>query len=353
MNSKQPKYVKRSKMPKLSRKQLYGIIIVSIIVVSSLAVYAFFSNQYDNGFRAAIVDQLSSREEFRNTTFVKTANETLAAAGYTVTYHKWSEINVDFYRVLPTRGYKIVLLRVHSALFNGVSAPLDLFTNEPYSNAYAYEQSRGWLDITMYYRGGEEYFGILDGFVTYAMQGRFKDAVVILMGCNGLDIFETVGGKEFRSLKMLSALIGKGAKVCIGWNGNVTGAYTDLATSRLLHYLLEENLSIRDAVNATMNEVGPDPYTNAKLEYYPSKDFYIMDDVGNYTIPKPAEPVAEQTTSEHLLSFAAMEICVLPLLFRPVRTRSSFVGFKRKRSFLVFHNASKQQDTGYLASRFL
>jgi len=261
-------------VPKFSRKQLYGIVALALIVVSSLAVYAFLS-QPDSGFKAGIVDQLSSREDFRNATFVKTANATLTAAGYAVTYHKGSEVTVSLYRALPTYGYKIILLRVHSALYNGTDAPLDLFTSEPYNvNAYPYEQSKGWLDIAMYQEGSDQYFGILHGFVSQWMQGSFRDAVIILMGCNGLDRYA-------RSRAMLQALVeGKGAKLVIGWDEAVNVQHTDKATARLLHHLLVENRTVKEAVNATMNEVGPDPQFKSKLKYYPDTT-----EIANYKIP--------------------------------------------------------------------
>jgi len=305
--SKQRRYEKRSRTLKFSRKQLYTIVALTLIVVSSLAVYAFF-NQSQNQFKAAIVDQLSSRQEFENMTFVKTANETLTAAGYTVTYYKGSDVTVDFYRTLPSHGYKILILRVHSALrqSNGeLTAPLSFFTSEPYSvDKYQYDQMQpNRLDIAMYHEGGEQYFGILYGFVAHSMQGRFQDTVIIMMGCNGLDRYA-------RSQTMVQTLIGKGAKVYIGWDEAINVQHTDSATARLLHNLLVENRTIKDAVNKTMQEVGPDPYFESKLKYYPSKDFFFSTvDIGNYTIPRG--PVQSDEVTGAYPMFKATQFFVL------------------------------------------
>ncbi|MEM2102040.1 MAG: hypothetical protein QXM22_00835 [Candidatus Bathyarchaeia archaeon] len=317
MSVKLRKYVKHSRVSKLSRKQFYGLIVVGVIVVSSLAVYAFFS-QPDYGFKAAIVDQLSSREDFKNITFVKTANATLTAAGYAVTYYNGSDVTVNFYRGLPSRGYKIIWMRVHSALYNGTEAPLDLFTSEPYSAQYPYEQSNGWLNIAMYQEGGEQYFGILHGFVANAMLGDFRGAVIILMGCNGLDRYA-------RSRTMLQALVeSKGAKAVIGWDLAVNVQHTDKATARLLHHLLLENRTIKEAVNVTMNEVGPDPYFQSVLKFYPNTA-----EVANYKIPLG---IVRSAAAEFIVkpnSFAGVSVCVLSFLVFN-RRRFVFGGFRKK-----------------------
>jgi hypothetical protein len=302
-------------MPKFSRKQLYGIVAVTVVVVSSLVAYAFF-NQPEDGFKAAIVDQLSLTYE--NQTFTKTANETLTAAGYKVTYYKGEKVTVDFFRALPTHGYKIILLRVHSALRqnNGeLVEPLDFFTSEPYSDEYPYEQSNGWLDIAMYQQGGEEYFGILHGFVGHAMQGDFRGAVIILMGCNGLDRYG-------RSQAMVQTLVGKGAKVCIGWDETVGAPHTDIATARLLHYLLIANKTIKDAVNATMNE--PEIGTNPKLKYYPKTA-----EIDNYVIPHG--PKSAAAVGGEYTPLNAVSIFALPLLHLQGNSMS-FGRFRRRNS---------------------
>lgn len=318
MSVKPRKYAKHSRVSGFSRKQSYGLIVIALIVVSSLAVYAFFS-QPDYEFKAAIVDQLSSREDFRNATFVSTANATLTAAGYAVTYYKGSDVTVNFYRGLPTHGYRIILMRVHSALFNGAEAPLDLFTSEPYStSSYQYEQSKGWLDIAMYQEGGEQYFGILHGFVARAMLGDFRGAVIILMGCNGLDRYA-------RSQTMLQALVeSKGAKVVIGWDLAVNVRHTDKAAARLLHHLLVENRAITEAVNMTMNEVGPDPYFQSVLKFYPDTA-----EVANYKIPLG---LVRSAAAEFIVkpnSFAFGSVCALSFSVF-YRRRFVFGGLGRK-----------------------
>jgi hypothetical protein len=332
------RYKKRSR--KLSAKQLCGIAGGVVVVVSLLAVYSFNQpNSAHVGFSAAVIDQLSSMQGFTNGTFVRAANDTLITAGYQVTYYKGSDVTVGFYRALPTMGYKILVFRVHSALRlnssgTGVGPPLDFFTSELYSNTtYAAYQIDNWLDIAVYNGTGNknEYFGILDGFVTGAMVGSFQNATIILMGCNGLDTH----GQGY-SEAMLRALVDRGAKVIIGWNASVSVSHTDVATEDLLGHLLVENETVKDAITATNNEVGPDPsaYKN-KLLYYPSKSapFNCTIDVGNYTIPHGSPKSATtQTTNDYIPSSANAPVLAAPFLlsigghrtFRTIRKKSSF-----------------------------
>lgn len=95
------------------------------------------------------------------------------------------------------------------------------------------------------------------------MKERFSNTTVVLMGCDGL-----------KYNKIAEAFIRKGAKVCIGWNGLVSTPHTDHATTRLLQHLAQGN-TVEEAVEETMNEVGPeemyfqDQRYNSTLQYYP------------------------------------------------------------------------------------
>ena len=339
MSSKHGKYAKRSR--KLSRKQLYGIAVAALIAVSLLAVYSFYS-QPNNGFKAALIDQLSSMTEFTNATFVKAANNTLTTTGYQITYYKGSDVNVEFYRSLPQNGYKILIFRVHSALRlnnSNLIAPLDFFTSERYSpTAYGADQAANRLDIVMYNSSSDKYFGIPPSFVTDAMsmQGSFQNATVILMGCNGLD---GLG----RSQSMLQALVDMGAKVVIGWNATVSVQHTDIATERLLYHLLVENKTVKDAITATNNEIAPDPLAENELLYYPSKSFpfYTAADVGNYTIPHgSSKSAATKIGGDYILPFSNEGVLALSLLFS-VTGLDAFGKFRRKTSS-VFQSVSIQ-----------
>jgi hypothetical protein len=214
---------------------------------------------------AAIVDQLSLTEP--NPAFLETATSTLQQAGYAVDYYPGEEVTVEFYRNLPTHGYELIILRVHSGLVveryieTGSQTATDyvgLFTSEPYSDTKYSTERLGRLGEFQYYDGSPTYFGIAPNFVRWTMRGGFDEATIILMGCDGLKSDETA-----------EAFLEKGAKAFIGWNGSVSAAHTDAATERLLRHLLIDGLDIQQAVTQTMADVGPDPAYGSSLLLYP------------------------------------------------------------------------------------
>lgn len=212
-----------------------------------------------SGLKAAIVDHLSLT--MPNQTFVETATNILKQAGFTVDYYKGEEVTVEFYRNLPTHGYSLIILRVHST-------PLSLFTSEPYNkNKYVWEQLTDQLTRAKYFQEDEDaFFGITAQFVRSSMKGRFNNSTIIMMGCLGLTFSDTA-----------EAFIGRGAKTYVSWNNFVLASHTDLATTRLLQHLITEQQTVKQAVDDTMIEVGPDPIYNSQLLYYPLE-------TGSYTI---------------------------------------------------------------------
>jgi hypothetical protein len=215
---------------------------------------------------AAIVDQVSL--SFPNETFVQTATRILEEANYSVDYYSGEKVTVDFFRNLPAHAYSIIILRVHSALMDGTLPPLALFTSEPYSeHAYVSEQLADEVGEASYVEGAQDgVFAIMPDFVRFCMNGTFQNSTIIMMGCNGMTYVD-----------MAEALIERGARTCISWDGSVSASYTDQATTLLLKHLVTEGQTIKQAVANTIEEVGPDPAYNNTLEYYPAES-------GNYTI---------------------------------------------------------------------
>lgn len=58
---------------------------------------------------------------------------------------------------------------------------------------------------------------------------RFKNTVIIAMGCDGL-----------KYTSMAEAFVQKGAKAYISWTGDVSPSHTDQATTHLLQQLITE-----------------------------------------------------------------------------------------------------------------
>ena len=258
-------------------------ILVVIIAISSFLIYSFLSstpnqtinldqtNNPASQLKAAIVDHLSLTAP--NQTFIQTAANTLKQAGYTVDYYPSEKVTVEFYRDLPTHGYKLIVLRVHSTAAElqdeeWIETPVCLFTSEAYSTKkYLIAQLTDQIVSVSYTMPAlPYYFGIMPKFVTSSMNGRFPDSIIIMMGCEGLN-----------NTKMAEAFIQKGAKVYIGWKGAVLASHTDQATTQLLQHLITEKETIEKAVTETMKRAGSAPAHKSLLLYYPPE-------VGDQTI---------------------------------------------------------------------
>jgi len=253
---------------------LLGIGGAVALIVGAAALPIVLSREGETTRRAVIVDQLALTEP--NPAFAQDARQALEGAGYEVDYVPGEEVTVDFYRGLPERGYDLIILRIHTARFDPEHLTLDdpvrrqevlnafgedvfLFTSEVYDKAkYAAEREAFQLFAVRYRQGGDErYFGVTPEFVK-SMHGDFDGATVLLMGCDGL-LFENTP----------RALVDKGAKAVIGWDGLVSGAHTDEATAELLRLLVSDGMTLGQAVQRTMADVGPDPAYGNALQTYP------------------------------------------------------------------------------------
>ena len=68
---------------------------------------------------------------------------------------------------------------------------------------------------------------------------------------------------------MTNFFILKGASAYLGWDSSFGLDYVDQATANLITNLCDKGMTIEQAVDRTMDEVGPDPDYGAYLEYYP------------------------------------------------------------------------------------
>ncbi|MEA2090147.1 MAG: hypothetical protein U9O89_05255 [Thermoproteota archaeon] len=168
-------------------------------------------------------------------------------ANFTVRYIK--DVTISFYEKLPTYGYGLIILRIHSAVRKDTDL-VDFFTNEPYKKG---KYNKPGISMATIF-DNKTFFAIGPDFVEKTMNGVFENSVIIATGCNGTTY-----------LTMGRALKDKGASVYIGWNGYVDPNYADAATEQLLKHLLLENQTVADSVSA----IDSDPRWNSELEYYP------------------------------------------------------------------------------------
>jgi len=293
---KERKRLGRKKRRKgLSRKEsLYGILL-AVVVVSILFIYFLLRSPLNqtNGtfqFKAAIVDHLSFLQQ-PNPTFNETATTILEEAGFTVDYYLGNQVTVEFYRKLPTHGYGLIILRVHSAI-DPNTTNLALFTSELYNkNDYSLEQFYGQVGGAQISPEDPIYFGVGPLFVLQCMDGSFHDTIVIMMGCDGL-----------KYAQMAEAFIRKGARVYISWDGPVSTSHTDQTTIQLLEHLITEKQTIKQAVIETMEEVGPDPADESILQYYPitaKAEEYVIPGTKNNLTTNVAETYEKSEKTEY------------------------------------------------------
>jgi len=172
-------------------------------------------------------------------------------------------VTVELYKNLPTYGYNLIILRVHSGVLGreGESAPTYMFTNEEYTT------SKWWLEqLTEQVLSGvvnpdnpdeKPVFTVGPAFIN--ANSNFNKSIIILSSCLGLYTNE-----------LAETFINKGALAFISWDEKVSLSHTDEACKYLLRELIEE-VTIGEAVKKVLDEVGQDPAYNSTLKHYPSE----------------------------------------------------------------------------------
>jgi len=240
---------------------LIALGIAGIVVFVRLYVVGQPSPDNVGGLKAAIVDQLSSVKE--NGQFIGNVTGELEDFGFGVDLYQGANVTVELYRKLATRGYRLIIFRAHSGLLAENEVTQDrtvLFTNEGYSRLkYSPEQLNNRLVMARVDERHPMVFGIPPKFIGESMAGKFDDSVVIMMGCEGLFLRD-----------LAEAFVDKGASAYVAWNGSVELYYVDEATAYLVTQLCSGNMTVKEAVDSTMEVIGPDPQHWSGLGYYPS-----------------------------------------------------------------------------------
>ena len=255
--------MKKSSKPAKTIKNKMKFLVISLAVLTIVISYSLYYHpetpSKQNEKKIAIIDGLSATYE--NKTFWWTIQDMVKQAGYTTYYYQAGSDMVNFYRNLPLYNFKIIILRVHSAL-NPENTDLAIFTNEKWSDGkasttYLNDIINDRIVQVRIYENSTAYFGLTSKFIK-AMNGNFQNTIIIMMGCDGMS-----------TTTMAKAFIEKGAEAYIGWNGPVTPKYVDSATIKLLKHLVIEGKSISEAVSLTAEEAGSDPYYGSKICTYP------------------------------------------------------------------------------------
>ena len=205
--------------------------------------------------RALIVDGIRGVRFTGN--FTDEARKLLEGLGYTVDVVQGEEVEVGF--LLSVGHYDIYVLRLHSAVHDGT---LYVFSGELYAESkYTLEQLTGMVRKAYVLSGDEPpYFALNAVFLGARNPDGLRNSIVILMGCSGA-----------RDQLFIRALLERGVKAYIAWDGYVSIAHSDKATLELLKALIRDRLSPEEAVGKVMEIAGPDPVYGARLHCFVSQ----------------------------------------------------------------------------------
>ena len=165
--------------------------------------------------------------------------------------------NVSVSRIREISGdYRVVVLKVHSSVYHG---RVWFFTGEVYSQGrYVLKQLVDEVHPARPTLGSEFLFAVGAEFVLHFLEDRFDGALIVVMGCDGL-----------RYHDLAKAFLDAGASAYVSWDGPVSLEHTDEATLALLRALVEDGVSLGDAVEHSMELVGPDPSYSSILCVFP------------------------------------------------------------------------------------
>ncbi len=232
------------------------VIIFVITIASYVGFYGLFQSTKPEMRKAAIIDGLS--EDIPNPSLINEVSNLLKSSGYEVTIFNGSKVNVELFKNLPEMGFTLIIMRLHGGR---ILQPIGLFIGsgifaEPFSEGkYEYEYYSGYFLKGLAYVGGKEYFVITPAYVSDKFQGRFPGSVIIILSCYSM--WDQV---------LASSFIEKGASVVVGIDHKVDVQYLDRVGLELVKQI-SQGASIEEAVSKTMEIIGPDPTTGAKLLY--------------------------------------------------------------------------------------
>lgn len=251
----------RAKRKYRASRAIYAVAL-TLLCVAVLAYFFWPRPEYVSvKGGVAIVDSFYSLDP----SFTDEAVAFFKSKGIHVDVYKDSEVTVEFYRRLPTYGYNLIILRVHAGILErDPTSPTFLFTKESYETGkYVMEQlteqvMSGVIDPDN--PNEKSVFTVGPLFVSMSMKGRFNDSVIVLSSCLGL-----------YNTQLAEAFIHKGAKAFISWDEKVSLQHTDKACMLLLKTLIEDRVTIDEAVRRVMKTVGPDQSYHSTLKYYPKE----------------------------------------------------------------------------------
>lgn len=272
-----------------------GLAVGSIFLVEQTQAKHSVSNYDDGILKAVIIDQL--HRDIPSKYFQDRATEYLVNAGYEVDLFTTEDIDVEFYKKLPSLGYDFIVIRSHALDGRTENDSPKLYTGEKYTtDKYINEQLFGVIDgaylnprtdihavidvsglqetnqIVISLRNSSEvidwgarvttddYFVIGAKAVEEMMVGQFPGSIIILGGCDTLS-------KPY----LAEAFIEKGASEVIGWDGTIDNYNNDIVMLEILKQKLVNKMDLDKAVDLAMEKYFPISEESITLQYYSEK----------------------------------------------------------------------------------
>ena len=239
---------------------------ISAVLILALIIYLMPTIRVDiswttssSGSKVLVADQLDLSS--RNVVFRQDVGSIFERAGIRYDLVIGSNMTVDFFRMLPSMGYRLILFRIHSGLLYPIQPdrPIYLFTGELYSSSkYENELLNGELVPAQVTESSPVYFAIGTRFVERSMNGTFPGSIIIISGCSGLI-----------NTQLADTMLSRGASGVISWDGLISAKHTDVAFSHFIEDLVTGGMTIEQAVQDTMEKIGLDPAYRSYLKVYP------------------------------------------------------------------------------------
>jgi hypothetical protein len=237
----------RTRDTSLNRFTLFFLVFILVVMYLDVNHRA---GRVDSAVMVAYIDPLHAE----NPGFYEDIHTLFSGAGYVFEASLGENVTVEHLRRVP-KGYDFVILRVHSTVNDEM---VWFFTGEEYSqDKYVLEQLADEVHPARLSLGSRRLFAVGADFVNHFMKDRFRDSIILVVGCDGI-----------RSTDLAQSFIDNGAKLYISWDGPVTLEHTDLAFSCLLRAMIEEGMSPEEAMTYAMNVVSRDPDYDSSLSCF-------------------------------------------------------------------------------------
>lgn len=224
----------------MKHKKLVIVVLIPLLILLS---------QSNHSAKTAVVIDPIDQEGFE-----AQSTDLLSSNGYNVEYYSGEEVTVTFLKNIPPEQ-DLYIFRVHSTCINNRTW---LFSGEKYqTNSYPILQIAGLIHKAKPSYETDYLFAVSPEFIHEFNKDRFKDGMVLMMGCDGLCVSD-----------LANAFCEQGASIYVSWDGKVCLEHTDKAFLSILNSICTRKSTIIEALEYAKDHIGPDPVYYSSLYYY-------------------------------------------------------------------------------------